>query len=88
MAATRATSINSAVTPAKVSGSPGRTPYSWLVSRGVSSHANPNPSVMPAPANRAACATTMRSTDDGSAPSARRSPISRVRSPTTRAITP
>jgi hypothetical protein len=63
-------------------------PKSCAVRSGVSANDAPTPIAIPIAASVTPWATTRRSTDRGCAPSARRMPISDVRSDTVKAITP
>ncbi len=64
---------------ATVAGSPGRTPKSRLPSRRDASTEHTTPAAMPVPTSTRLCRMTRRMTAARSAPSAIRTPISRVR---------
>lgn len=77
--AASATPINASVTATNVAGSEAFTPKSKLVIRRVSAKAAATPNTTPKKARRRPSLRTMRSTRPRSAPSAMRTPISRVR---------
>ena len=86
--AKRATAKRNAGTLAKVSGSRGDTSMSSSPSPRDAPSATAIPSAMPASAGAIPWRITIRSTSVGSAPSARRMPISCVRCATEYAMTP
>ena len=74
--------MGSAVTPTNVKGSSALTPKRRLASRRVTIPAATNPIATPIPTSSAPCPTISRKTSRRSAPSAIRTPISRVRAAT------